>query len=130
MSGVYSQHVYDPSTKSWALLAASASYNDLSDQPVKNAAGSSSDAFINISGLEFGRYILNGYYKFDSESDVESTATPIDIVVLKDDQDRKVATYPTIENGVCVTNIVTYENNIVVSHVKQAPGVNYWRPFE
>lgn len=130
MSNVtYSQHIYDPATKSWATVVAGSSYNDLSDQPVRNAVGSSPEAFVNIAGLNYGRYILRGYYKYDSTFEVDNTEVPLDLLVVPDDQGRKVVTFPTIEAGVYVTNIVTYENGVVVSHTKQAPGVNYWKPF-
>ena len=131
MSNKYSQHVYDPSTNSWAVISSSAgdSYNELVDQPVTNLVGASPSQFVNLSGLDYGRYVLRGYYKYDSTQEVDNTITPLDLLVLPDDQDRKVVTFPSIESGSCVTNIVTYDDNVMISHVKQIPGVNYWKTF-
>lgn len=130
MGNVYSQHILDPNTGQWAQLVSGASYNDLADQPVINAVGKSAAQFVNLAGLEYGHYSLTGYYKEDSTSDVEQAQYVVDLLVVPDaETGKKVIIYPTVENGEYVTNIITYENNVVISHVKQRPGASYWKPM-
>ena len=130
MGNVYSQHVVDPNTKQWAQLVSGASYNDLADQPVINAVGKTEDAFVNLAGLEPGHYSLVGYYKEDSLSDLDHAMHVVDVIVMIDEvTGKKVLVYPTVENGEYITNILTYENNVVISHVKQRPGASYWKPM-
>lgn len=130
MSNIYSQYVYDPTTKEWASLVSGASYDDLTDQPVKNAIGKTQETFVNLAGLDVGRYSLSGYYKLESSYDVEHTNYVMDVIVMFDDvTGKRTLTYPAVENGEYVINIVTYENGSVVSHIKQKPGVNYWKPM-
>lgn len=130
MSNVYSQHVFDPTTGQWAQLVSGASYNDLSDQPVINAVGKTPDTFINLAGLDAGHYSLTGYYKKDSSKDIEQAQHILDVIVMPDEvTDKKIVIYPTVENGEYITNILTYENDLVISHVKQHPGASYWKPM-
>lgn len=130
MGNIYSQYVIDPTTKEWASLVNGASYDDLVDQPVKNAVGKTPETFINLAGLDVGRYSLSGYYKMDSSYDVEQTNYIMDVIVMIDEiTGKKTLTYPTVENGEHVINIVTYEDGSIVSHTKQKPGVNYWKPM-
>ena len=134
MSNVYSSHVWDPTTNQWAVVGGEGSqpsYDDLADKPVLNAVGKTPETFINLAGLEAGHYTLSGYFKYDGSSDVDHSAIPLDVLVTVDETTgQKVITFPTVENGTYITNIVTYENNVAVSHVKQSPGVNYWKTFE
>ena len=130
MGNVYSQHIVDPNTKQWATLVTGASYNDLADQPVINAVGKTSETFVNMAGLEYGHYSLTGYYKEDSTGDVEQAEHILDVVVMPDEvTGKKVVVYPTVENGEYIINIITYENSLVISHVKQRPGASYWKPM-
>ena len=130
MGNVYSQHIVDPSTKQWATLVTGASYNDLADQPVINAVGKTPETFVNLAGLEYGHYSLTGYYKEDSTGDVEQAEHILDVVVMPDEvTGKKVVVYPTVENGEYIINIITYENSLVISHVKQRPGASYWKPM-
>lgn len=131
MGNIYSQYVLDPTTKEWMPLASSASYNDLADQPVVNAVGKTSETFVNLAGLDVGHYSLSGYYKMDSSYDIEQANYVMDILVMIDEvTGKKTLTYPTVENGEHVINIVTYVNGMVELFTKQRPGVaNYWKPM-
>ena len=131
MAYSYRSYIYDEQAGQWTDVIAdnSIDYNKIDNQPVRNLCGKTPEQFINLSGLDYGRYVISGYMKYDSSDEVFESAVPVDAVVLQDDQGRKVLTYPSIEDGVCVTNIVTYENGLVISHTKQAPGVSYWQPM-
>lgn len=128
MSNKYSQYIYDPTTQQWVAPVSGANYDDLANQPVKNAVGKTPETFINLAGLELGRYSLVGYYKLDSTHDVENTTDVMDVIVMTDTvTGKRTVTYPTVDAGVHVINIVTYDNGAVVSQTKQRPGASYWK---
>ena len=130
MAYKYTSYVYDSVAGQWTSVSGMQDYNQLSNQPVKNIVGSSAESFVNLAGLDYGRYVVSGYFKFDSTYDVELLVIPMDVLVLRDNNSNKVITYPTIENGICVTNVITYDSGLVISQDKQAPGVQYWKSFE
>ena len=123
MSNVYSQHVYDPSTKQWAVLTAGTSYDDLTDQPVRNAKGGSPEAFVNMAGLEVGHYSLTGYYKKDSSYEIEQALSVLDVVVCIDTvTSKKVIVFPSVEDGEYLINKITYNGSTVETVEKLALG--------
>ena len=53
----------------------SSNYNDMSNVPIKNITGTSANRFINFAGLDAGHYNLKGYYKKDSQSELQNVST-------------------------------------------------------
>lgn len=109
----YNQYMYK--NGQWVKIGSSipgsgaSDYDSLLHIPVKNVNGSDENHFINLSGLEFGRYLITGYYKFDSVSDLIYSELALDIIVTKDvATDEKVIMYGVVENSKWVTKVVVY----------------------
>lgn len=93
----------------------------LTERPVVSVNGSSSAAFIMLSGLQVGHYSLTGYYKLDSSSEIKHTSNVLDVVVCLDElTSKKVVTFPSVTGGLYQINKITY-NGSSVETVEELP---------
>lgn len=98
-------------------------YDDLKNAPIQNLKGSTQSRYVNLSGLDSGHYSLTGYYKNDSQSELQSTIEPIDMIISRDNStDRLVAQYYTVEEEVLYVNLISFENGMVYKQSKLPVG--------
>ena len=99
----------------------SSDYNDMSNVPIKNITGTSANRFINFAGLDAGHYNLKGYYKKDSQSELQNVSEFIDLTVKTDTvTNKKVIQFFTIEDGVLYSNLIVYNNGVIEKEQKTA----------
>lgn len=110
-------------------------YNNLSNIPIKNIAGSSEYNFYNLMGLDYGNYSLTGYYKTSTTSDLFYTQNPISVSVVKDSETGdKVISYFEIKNGQLLLHVITYHEDGQVEEatksVSEPEVYPVWESFE
>lgn len=102
-------------------------YNDLSNTPIKNIAGSSPQNFVSLAALEFGHYKLTGYYKEDASGNVLQATTPIELLVTQDAQTgEKLITYQAVSNHEVKNHVLVYSNGSLTDHIISGTNELYW----
>lgn len=115
MATRYNGYVFDKATNTYiqimrAPTQGGADYDELVNLPITNLYGTDY-VYVDISTLEPGKYIVSGKYKLDDHSNMETAITPMEVTVTEDAvTGKKVATYPTIEDGKYVLNIAHFED--------------------
>ena len=86
-------------------------YNQLSNKPITNIEGSNATP-VSLNTLEYGTYLLSGYYKYIIDGDVYEADPPIMVKIMKDEvTNRRVVYYETIKNGVLVAVLGNYKDD-------------------
>lgn len=108
-------------------------YNDLIDVPVIVLEGTTQYSYINMFMLDYGRYSMSGYYKWQASDAVLNTgAEKMRFDVVQDTvTNRKQIVYNTYENGEIYENIVIYNNagTDVDEVIKRRLHASYWEEF-
>ena len=83
-------------------------YNQLSNKPITNIEGSNATP-VSLNTLEYGTYLLSGYYKYTIDGDVYEADPPIMVKIMKDEvTNRRVVYYETTKNGVLIAVLGNY----------------------
>lgn len=92
----------------------STDYNDMTNVPIKNLIGTDKTKFINLAGLDPGHYNLKGYYKKDSQDEVQHSPEAIDLLVMVDSvTNKKTIQYLSIQNEILYSNLIIYNNSLI-----------------
>ncbi len=93
-------------------------YNNLTNIPIINLNGSSAQYFVNLAGLDYGYYKLEGYYKEDTGEDIKQAIPPLFLQIIQDETTHnKIITYSSINNQKIFQHILIYENTTLIDHI-------------
>lgn len=97
MASFYGNHLMSGSGGGGA--AGTTNYNNLINIPIKNLKGAESEPII-FSQLDYGNYLMSGYYQYNTTSVVYIESIPMNVRVFQDDITlQKVVSFEIFENG-------------------------------
>lgn len=106
-------------------------YDKLENTPIKNLTGKDTTNFVVLSGLDCGNYVLRGYFKKSSTSDIEYVDFDLAFSVVEDSgSGNKVLYYITVEGGESYINKIEYGQfgNVVSVRKNYLEGIK-WEDF-
>jgi len=104
--------------------AGTGNYNKLQNIPIVNLFGESPLNAVDLSGLNPGHFILNGYYKTSSVGEVEHREDPIDLYSLQEELGdggqtvtKKVLYYIYAKNGHLYIRMMVYVGSVLETDI-------------
>lgn len=108
MSSFYGNHVI---SNAGGGSAGTTNYNNLINTPIKNLKGVDSEPII-FSQLDYGNYLMSGYYQYSPNSLVYIESIPTNIQVFQDTITlQKVVCFETFENNEYFLVTLTYDDD-------------------